>query len=117
MTRKEWKKRLPLIQAFTEGKTTQIKLTRGWVDNNNPTFDVQVGCYRIKPEPKLTPFTFEDNLVGKVVRCIRDQKRYLIVTQDDSGIFFRNEGVSYPVLLKYYTFLDGGPCGKYVEEE
>lgn len=48
MTRDEAKKLLPLIQAFVEGKTIQVKTYNSWKDIDNPSWSP--GCpYRIKP--------------------------------------------------------------------
>lgn len=49
MTRDEAKKFLPLIQAFAEGKTIQVKTLNGWKDTN-PSWDITCTYYRIKPE-------------------------------------------------------------------
>ena len=60
MTREEAKKLLPFIQAYCEGKTIQSKCITDemplWLDDNNPTFEVDDFDYRIKPEPKYRPF-------------------------------------------------------------
>lgn len=62
MTREEVKRLLPMIQAFAEGKTVQVKirtgnetLTEKWEDMINPEFDA-TRCYRIKPELTYRPF-------------------------------------------------------------
>ena len=60
MTREEAKKLLPIIQAFSEGKTIQSRCITGetslWWDDNNPTFEIDDFDYRIKPEPKYRSF-------------------------------------------------------------
>src|SRR5690625_1737966 len=53
------------IVAFAEGKTIQAKYigipNEGiWVDDHAPYFDNSKYEFRIKPEPKYIPFTFED---------------------------------------------------------
>lgn len=54
MTREQAKELLPIIQAFAEGKTIQLKKGDNWVDLHEPNF---VGCnemyYRIKPEEDM----------------------------------------------------------------
>lgn len=45
---------IPLVQALSEGKTIQFKLTTDdkWVESLNPSFDSFLPRnYRIKPEP------------------------------------------------------------------
>ena len=63
MTRDEAKALLPIIQAYTEGKTIQTKiktdsqgLAEEWIDVINPDLDGNPGCYRIKPKPTYRPF-------------------------------------------------------------
>lgn len=49
--REGFKKHLPLIQAYAEGKTIQVRTsTGGWIDADTPVFAWNRG-YRIKPEP------------------------------------------------------------------
>lgn len=45
-----WKERLPLIQAYVEGKTIQELTPSGWKDNTGFAFSMEVGRYRIKPK-------------------------------------------------------------------
>lgn len=60
MDREQAKALLPIMQAFSEGKTIQSKCITDdislWWDDNNPTFEVDDFDYRIKPEPKYRPF-------------------------------------------------------------
>jgi len=51
MTPERAKELLPIIQAYTEGKTIQIKLDGKWKDAINLDFSMRE--YRIKPEPKV----------------------------------------------------------------
>lgn len=67
MTREEAKALLPIIQAYTEGKTIQTKiktdstgLAEEWIDVINPDLDGSPGCYRIKPEPTYRSFKDAD---------------------------------------------------------
>lgn len=56
MNREQAKALLPIIKAFSEGKTIQWRYIKGntslWWDDNNPTFEIGDFDYRIKPEPK-----------------------------------------------------------------
>lgn len=56
MNREQAKALLPIIKAFSEGKTIQWRYIKGntslWWDDNNPTFEVDTFDYRIKPEFK-----------------------------------------------------------------
>lgn len=55
MTKEEWAARLPLIQAFVEGKTIQVNYDGPWedIDFKDVSFDSEIEHYRIKPEPKV----------------------------------------------------------------
>ena len=57
---------LPLMQALSEGKTIQIDVSgsNSWSDVNNTDFAFSPNYYRIKPEPKLRPWTPEEVPVG-----------------------------------------------------
>lgn len=57
MNRKEAAELLPIIKAFSEGKTIQVKQTSGeWVSFSHISFDGDPKYYRIKPEFKYRPF-------------------------------------------------------------
>jgi len=123
MTREMLIKHWEVIQAFKEGKIVQhLREGDKWVDEENPSF----GCnynFRIKPEPKLVPFTFEDatNIVGKIVKGKPNTQGYqnvyvLILGADLDGVGLGGkEKLSYADLLDCCTFIDGTPCGKYKE--
>ena len=57
ITRENAKELLPIMQAFAEGKVIEIfDDVLGWVETENPTFNLSPEFYRIKPEPKYRPF-------------------------------------------------------------
>lgn len=65
MTREEWAERLPLIQAFVEGKTIQRRFYDGvcfseWQEGSDISFINSADQYRIKPEPKVIWVTSDD---------------------------------------------------------
>lgn len=58
MTREEAKKLLPIIKAYSEGKTIESRCIKGdtslWYDEDEPSFDdVDDFEYRIKPEKDM----------------------------------------------------------------
>lgn len=59
MTRNQLIKHWNVIVAFKEGKDIQGKVGYKWWDIPECSF-YENGEYRIKPEPKLVPFTHED---------------------------------------------------------
>ena len=130
MTREEAKKMLPIIQAFSEGKTIQSRCITDeaplWWDDNNPTFEVDDFDYRIKPEPKYRPF-------ANAQECIEEMKKHVPFSwvKDKYSFFhiemiaanFRKECIKCcgtwftpEEMFKDATFLDGTPFG-IVEEE
>lgn len=65
MTREEAKELLPVIQAFAEGKTIQVKVTDNrWYDWKDKTDELNFNSgpqnYRIKPESKYRPFKSQE---------------------------------------------------------
>lgn len=122
---------IELIQAEIDGKTVQYsdKGEDCWEDLSvisalgaNAVYS-GYHDFRIKPEKKLIPFTWEDRekLIGKYVKS----KNGNIITsinglmKEGNGnirinLFFNT--VENWSLLEGYTFLDGSPCGKEVEE-
>jgi hypothetical protein len=56
MTREEAKKLVPIVQAFADGKTIQLRTGVGWQDIEDPVFAGPISIYRIKPEPRRLYF-------------------------------------------------------------
>ena len=128
-----------VLKAYAEGKYLQKRVYDGWTDVTKLTLsevneairswekkDVFL-TLRIKPEKKLVPFGFEDNLMFRdkyiILKEVYGGCGYLnkIVNINHSDIRYVNcvgkiVGVYYEDLLKKYEFEDGSPCGKYVEE-
>lgn len=114
-----------IIKAYNEGKTIESKgsYDKEWTKLEYPNFSFSLHTYRIKPEPKLRPYTFEE-LSEEVVK----HSPYLKWGSEIVSIGgFTNKGVGivkprgmtnvdYGVLC-YMTWLDTGePCGIYEEE-
>ncbi len=74
MNQSEAKDFLPIIEAWSEGKTIQFSLsphTTDWGDLSGESdvyFTHPVKQYRVKPEPKLRPWRVEEVPVGAVIR-------------------------------------------------
>lgn len=70
MTREEAKELLPIIQAFAEGKTIQVRT------NNRPWFDLldnkleicELFKYRIKTESKYIPFKTQEECLEEMLK-------------------------------------------------
>lgn len=128
MTREEAKQLLPIIQAYAEGKTIQVKLKTDsnalcekWVDVKNPDFDIYE-CYRIKPEPIYRPF-------NSAKECWQEMQKHqpsgwvkyrsggllMNIISIGAGITVHNNtsncGYSFKSAFSLLTFADGTPFG------
>lgn len=128
MDRKQAKELLPIIQAFAEGKTIEIrsnsKYNPGeWIETATPTFDIKSHEYRIKPEPKYRSF-------ANAEECWQEMKKHepfgwikashgyfnIIGIMDDRINFGTKENwLDYEYMFKMYKFIDGTPFG--IKEE
>lgn len=123
MSREHWKEFLPLIQAFIDGKTVQglaLGSNTIWLDLNNPEFNGNIEKYRIKPEPKWVPFTYNDSILflGKWIKAKHGKAHnaYLITNCSDVGVLAAGMDIRWNGLLVDYVFIDNTPCGKLVGE-
>ena len=118
MTKEQMKRLLPIITAFTEGKKIEWKNGRGhWEPFEDGIFADNAENFRIVPEPQLVPFTFEDAelLIGKPVKD-KDSVALIVSVKPDTAHISNGSGAhSFTSLLRCFTFMDGTPCGKYVE--
>ena len=70
MTQEEAKALLPIIQAYSEGKTIEYLTTKDkWVELKDPWFNYNANMYRIKLEPKYRPFKNADE-------CFEEMKKH-----------------------------------------
>ena len=130
MTREEAKELLPIIQAFSEGKTIEIYSDREWQDLiiGSIKFDCKPSCYRIKPEPKYRPFRTRRECWDEMLKhqpfgwlkskengrfhCIgevswSDEFKTVNITLSTSESLSR----SSDSVFDEYTFADGTPFG------
>lgn len=129
MNREEARKNAEVMIAFADGKEIEAKRLNPdsvWVIATAPLFDFSIAKYRVKPQPKLIPFTFEDRnlFMGKIVRFKKglgfgnEYMVWSIVSCDKSFVWMgtNSAGYNYDVLLYKFEFDDGSPCGKFMEE-
>lgn len=129
MTREEAKILLPIIQAFAEGKTIQIRKhgEESYYDSTNSklNFDLGYYSYRVKPEPKCRPFKNVDECWQEMLKhqpfgWLREKKRN-VYTQIG---FMHTEGIqgtsggssNYKAFFDCFSFADGAPFGILEEE-
>lgn len=128
MNRQQAKELLPIIQAFAEGKTIEVrcksKYNPGeWIETAIPSF-YDSHEYRIKPEPNYRPFKgaeecWQEMLKHQPFGWVKDKEDGHKVTitkvNDDekTGIMAINGKSKWTLegLMDYYTFADGTPFG------
>lgn len=118
MNRQEAKELLPIIQAFAEGKTIQVKASDGlWYgregENCEFNFNADPQMYRIKSKPKYRPF-------ANAEECWQEMQKHQPFgwVKTDEGyeqIWHVNKGDDFNATLKTCTFADGTPFG--IKEE
>ena len=107
-----------LKEAFESGEDIQYRYKKGdWVDTPDPVWHTSYE-YRIKPKPKYVPFTFEDAelFMNRVVIAKDKSCKAVITYADGEDVLLCSYRKSYQYLFESYTFIDGSPCGKEVEE-
>ena len=114
MTREQAKELLPIIQAFAEGKTIQIKQEGDWFDvgkNTEVYFSESPSDYRIKPESEYRPFKSQEECWGEMHKhpdfgWVKDKEKlsYYPIQEVSDTNHYRN-------LLNDYEFTDGTPFG------
>ena len=121
MTREEAKEMLPIIQAYSEGKTIEYKNTFGsWAEAICPSW-VNNLEYRIKPEPKYRPFKNQEECWLEMHKhsdfgwIINAEKYYNICDVTPNGITILYECdpcyFDFESCVEEITFTDGTSFG------
>lgn len=129
MTREQTKELLPIIQAFTEGKTIEYSYDgEHWESTDAPSWDCDV-MFRIKPQPKYRAFKTQEECWSEMLKhqpfgWIKDEYKYVHIVcvhknkiefspdEDDNGTLFTSTMDFTSVYEKGdYTFADGTPFG------
>ena len=132
MNREQAKSLLPIIKAFSEGKTIQSKCITDdislWWDDNNPTFEVDDFDYRIKPEPKYRPFKNAEECWNEMQKhqpfgwvkykdgSTTNKFMFICDISDKEATFNNCIEFTYYSFLEDYVFADGTPFGVLEEE-
>ena len=123
MTREEAKELLPIIQAFTEDKVIEIFDDEiGWVEKENPKFNLNPEFYRIKP--KYRPFKthgecWHEMLEHQPFGWVRSKKGEALlwnvtsINKDDITIIC--DYYKFHRAFECFEFTDGTPFG--IKEE
>lgn len=131
MTREQAKKLLPIIKAYAEGKTIQVKgPDNRWYDYGSKDcklkFDSDTQAYRIKPESKYRPFANTEECWKEMQKhqpfgWVKDKNveyNYYII----DGVYYSEnyeaeaasmsgEAFNYKEMIDNYLFADGMPFG------
>jgi hypothetical protein len=117
MTPADALKFVPILQAYGEGKVIQFrpKGATEWADPDYKEAEWSMthsaDCYRIKPEPRYVPWTFETCPVGTVIVKKSGDARGVIINSGPGGTYVFGAGFGYQKLFDECTLLDGTPCG------
>ena len=136
MTQEEAKALLPIIQAYSEGKTVEYLTARNeWVELKDPEFNYNVNVYRIKPDPKYRPFKNAEECWQEMqkhqpfgwitLQCgQKSGSKASIIKLTDNCFYFVGDGsgichnlYNYEFDKHFWLFADGTPFGIKVEEE
>lgn len=121
MNRQQAKELLPIIQAFAEGKTIQVKgPDNRWYDysgNHKLKFDSDPQKYRIKPKPKYRPFVDKEECWQEMLKHqpfgwikYKEVTKSLIIEVSSIGI--KADKIYYfQEAEEVFTFADGTPFG------
>lgn len=125
MTKEKAKELLPIITAFAEGRSIQLKDAYGnWYNSINPDFSKNPEDYRIEPTLRYRPFENTKecwNEIGKHSHFgwikFKDEEESYIHCEgiEDKGIFYNSISWTFENMLNDFTFVDGSPFG--IKEE
>ena len=136
MTQEEAKALLPIVQAYSEGKTIEYLTTKDkWVELKDPWFNYNANMYRIKSEPKYRPFKNAEECWQEMqkhqpfgwitLQCgQKSGSKASIIKLTDNCFYFVGDGsgichnlYNYEFDKHFWLFADGTPFGIKVEEE
>lgn len=120
MTRVEAKELLPIIQAYSEGKTVEYFKDGEWTELKYPQFSGCFDKYRIKSEPKYHPFKNGDECFeemkkhepfGWIKRISNNEYIYIDrITQFHVG-YSQMMYIGFDLAFRKFQFSDGTPFG------
>ena len=118
MEKEDAKKLIPIIEAYGDGRDVEWFDGHMWQTGTHISFSDKPENYRIKPQSKLIPFTFEDKdlFKDKWFRLKTTGGLFKASYIDESLITIGASQNSYSELMQLFEFEDGSPCGKYINE-
>ena len=126
MTREEIKERLPIMRAFAEGKTIQVRINNdsSWTDLLDDKLEISnLYEYRIKSNPKYRPFKTQEECWNEMLKhqpfgWVKSPRGELFCIDKvfEEGIVYKHSSCHFNEYLEgQYSFVDGTPFG--IKEE
>ena len=126
MTREEIKERLPIMRAFAEGKTIQVRINNdsSWTDLLDDKLEISnLYEYRIKSDPKYKPFKTQEECWNEMLKhqpfgWVKSPRGELFCIDKvfEEGIVYKHSSCHFNEYLEgQYSFVDGTPFG--IKEE
>lgn len=136
---KTTKEKIEVMKAYEEGKVIECRSSglgwKEWILPQEPAWNWAECDYRVKEEPKYRPYESIEELINDF--CERSYAKrspmgepYIWVKNKETGIKdlitgFDEKSVTVRIgvswysenlIFEDYTYLDGSPCGKKIEE-
>lgn len=124
MTRKEAKQLLPIIEAYANGETIEMKTAKGnWITDLCPMFTLSSDKYRIKSESSYRPFKDAEECWDEMlkhqpfgwVKVVENNDYYdisSVVQDEDGGIWLDEKDYwTFDDAVNLLTFADGARFG------
>ena len=113
-----------VTNGYCSGKAIQIRGSKstmiGWIDEKEPSWSWETVDYRIKPQPKVVPFSMEDMVPGMWCKPITREWFAAIQSFDKLAITYANRVVTYDDLYNNFEwstdFKVWKPFHKVIEE-
>ena len=125
MTREEAKEMLPIIQAWADGKSIQVREKGRWVELCIDDFTRSPDRYRIKPEPKYRPFKSQEECWNEMLKhkpfgWIRNNDTQRLcnigsIGRNNYGVVIDKSILYFDLAFNTCNFVDGTPFG--IKEE
>lgn len=126
MDRNQAKELLPIIKAFSEGKTIEMKCAESWIEIEDICDFHSSSTFRIKPEPKYLPFKdaeecWQEMLKHQPFGWLKDKVdghfvQLTVVDSKGAMSLNGNQGWTLWDMMQCYTFADGAAFGILEEE-
>lgn len=126
MDRNQAKRLLPIIKAFSEGKTIEMKCAESWIEIEDICDFHSSSTFRIKPEPKYRPFANTEECWAEMLKhqpfgWLKDKVdghfvQLTVVDSKGAMSLNRNQGWTLWDMMQCYTFADGAAFGILEEE-